>query len=198
MALLLTASLLALLLPGSGLTEAEIEQALAGKVPARSEPFITPAGLATGRGIGAIAIDRPVAEVWSTLLRFEDRAEYFPRLLSVTVLNRTPSRVHVRQEVDASVRKVKYTAFYDLDEEKHVIHWTLDTSAPDNGIKGVDGNYLLYEVAPGRTLLVYRTWLDSGLKVPGFIQRYIAVHSIPNLLRAIKQRVESGGTWKKK
>lgn len=198
MALLLTASLLALLLPGSGLTEAEIEQALAGKVPARSEPFTTPEGLATGRGIGAIAIERPIAEVWDTLARFEDRAEYVPRLLSVTVLDRTPSRIHVRQEIDASVRKVKYTAFYDLDAEKRTIHWTLDKSAPDNGIKGVDGTYALYEVGAGRTLLVYRTWLDSGLKVPQFIQRYVAVHSIPNLLRAIKQRVESGGTWKKK
>jgi len=35
-------------------------------------------------------------------------------------------------------------------------------------------------------------------RVPRFIQDYMAERSIPNLLRAIKKRVESNGTWRKK
>lgn len=197
MALSLYLTLAALLLPGAGLTEKEVAEALGGKVPARSESFTAPSGKTTGRGLGAIVIHRPVAEVWQTLVRFEDRAAYMPRLLSVAVLERAGHRLRVRQEVDASVKKVRYTAWFEIDERGRTIHWTIDRTARDNGIKDVDGEYRLFEIDAGRCLLVYRTWLDPGLAVPAFIQRYMAVKSIPNLLRAIKQRVESGGTWQK-
>jgi hypothetical protein len=198
MAWALSLALAALLFAGSGLTEKEVAEALGGKVPARSEVFTAPSGKVTGRGLGAIVIDRPVDEIWRTLVRFEDRAAYVPRLLSVAVLARAGSRVRVRQEVDASVKKVRYTAWFEIDERGRTIHWTLDRTAGDNGIKDVDGEYRLFEIDAGRSLLVYRTWLDPGLAVPEFIQRYMAVKSIPNLLGAIKQRVESGGTWRKR
>lgn len=197
MSLSLWLALTALVLPGSGLTEKEVADALGGKVPARSESFTAPSGKSTGRGLGAIVINRPVAEVWRTLVRFEDRSEYVPRLLSVAVLEKAGRRLRVRQEVDAAVKKVRYTAWFEIDEGTRTIHWTLDRMARDNGIKDVDGEYRLFEIDPARCLLVYRTWLDPGLAVPVFIQRYMSVRSIPTLLRAIKQRVESGGTWRK-
>lgn len=180
------------------LSEAEVRAAMVGLVPTRSESFKTATGKSAGRGIGAIVIERPVADVWATLMHYEDRAEYVPRLKSVTLLEKQPARLRIRQEIDATVTTARYTAWFDLDEKAHEIRWTLDRSAPDNTVSDVEGGYRMVEVAPRRTLLVYRTYVDTGHHVPKFVQSYMQEKSIPDLLKAIKRRVESGGQWRKK
>ena len=183
---------------GVGLSEAEMAEALAGKVPTRSEAFTNARGKSAGRGIGAIVIDRPVADVWATLSHYEDRAEYVPHLKKVTVLDKqSPTRLRVCQEIDATVTTARYTAWYDLDAVAHVIHWKMDDTATTNTLVDVDGDYRMFDLGPARTLLVYRSYVDTGLKLTRFIQSYIATRSMPDLLRAIKKRVESGGKWKK-
>lgn len=179
------------------MTEVELAAVGKGEIPVRVEAFKNARGKSAGRGWGAIAIDRPIAEVWATLARYDDRAEYVPRLKSVEVLEKTPGRARIRQEIDASVTTARYTAWFTFDEAQRSIAWTLDKSAGDNTVSDVDGDYRLAELAPGRTLLVYRAYVDSGLHVPQAIQTYMQKRSIPDLLRAIKRRVESGGRWKK-
>jgi hypothetical protein len=190
-------SLVAVAVAALGLTSAELEQASAGGIPTRTEAFTNERGQAAGRGWGAIVVERPIAEVWATLSRYDDRAEYVPRLKSVTVLAREPQRLRLRQEIDATVTTARYVAWFRLDEATRTISWTLDKSAPENTVKEADGDYRLAELAPGRTIVVYRAYVDSGLHVPTAIQSYLQKRSIPDLLRAIKRRVESGGTWKK-
>lgn len=180
-----------------GLTDADLATALKGEIPARTESFVTAGGKSAGRGVGAVVIDRSIAEVWTTLSRYEDRAEYQPRVESVTVLDRLPNRIRAHFVVDATITTARYTAWYDLDEKTHSIHWTLDPTAKDNTIVSVDGEYRSFEITPTQTLLVYRAYVDSGRAVSASIQNYFARKAIPNLLRAMKKRVESGGTWKK-
>jgi carbon monoxide dehydrogenase subunit G len=169
----------------------------AGKVVTHTEAFTTASGKSAGRGLGATIIERPIGDVWATLAHFEDRAEYIPRIESVQILERQADRLRVRQEIDATVTTARYTAWYRLDAVAHTISWTLDTSARDNTVAAVEGDYRLSELQPGRTLLVYRTFVDSGLKVPQSIQSFMQRRAIPDFLRAIKRRVESGGTYKK-
>lgn len=186
-----------LLAASVGLNDPEVSAALRGEIPTRTESFTGSSGKASGRGVGAIVIDRPLIEVWSVLSRYEDKAEYMPRVEKVTILDSSPERLHVRMQVNATVTTVRYTAFFDLDPQAHTIRWTLDKSAPDNTIVDTIGSYQLHEVSPQRTLLVYRTWVDTGRAVPRFIHDYMSRRSIPNLLRAVKLRVESGGTSRK-
>jgi uncharacterized membrane protein len=197
MAATLLLSLLALA-DAAGLTVDEVQAALAGKVPTRTEAFTDARGRAAGRGVGAILIERPVADVWATLIRYPERAEYMPRVKSVTVLATEPTRLRVRQEIDATLTTVRYTAWFTLDPAAHVIRWKLDDTARDNSIRAVDGEYHLFELEAARTVLVYRSHVDTGLKISRAIQDYMARRSIPDLLRAIKHRVESGDTWKKR
>jgi hypothetical protein len=189
--------LFALIASVVGLSDRELADALKGDVPARIESFAATNGKAAGRGVGAIVIDRSIAEVWVTLSRYDDKAEYQPRVKQVTVLDRLPDRIHARFEIDASIMTARYTAWFVLDSRAHTIRWSLDTTAADNTIAAVDGDYHLFEVTPMQTLVVYRAYVDSGRAVPHSIQNYIARKSIPNLLRAVKKRVESGGTYKK-
>lgn len=182
------------------LAPAELQAVLRGEVAARTEPFAGAGERAAGRGVGAVIINRPPAEVWATLSRFEDKAEYMPRVKAVDVLAReprgSPPRLRVRMTVDASVTTARYTAWFDLDEAAGSIRWRLDRAAPDNTIADAQGDYRLFQPSPGRTLLVYRSYVDTGRRVPAFIQRYMAMRSIPTLLKAIKSRVESGGRWR--
>ena len=119
-----------------------------------------------------------------------------PRLKKVAILERAPTgdRLRVWQEIDATVTTARYTAWVQLDSASHAITWKIDTSAKDSTLKDVDGGYQMFEVAPGRTLLVYRSYVDTGLHISRRIQEWIARRAIPDLLRAIKRRVESGGT----
>jgi carbon monoxide dehydrogenase subunit G len=181
----------------TGLTDAELVKVMSGDSIVRSESFQTADGKDAGRGLGAIVVWKPVADVWTMLCRYEDRAEYIPRVTKIRVIDKTPTRVHVWQEIDATVTTARFTAFFDLDEKTHTIHWTLDRNVADNTIKDVDGDYRLFDLADGKTLVVYRTYVDSGLHIAKSIQMYMAKKSIPDLLKAIKARVESGGTWKK-
>jgi carbon monoxide dehydrogenase subunit G len=190
---------LVFLLVGSavGLSEADLADALKGEVPARTESFVAANGKSAGRGLGAIVIDRPIAEVWTHLSRYEDKAEYQPRVKSVEVLEHQADRIRARFTVDASIMTARYTAWFVFSPEKHVIHWTLDPTATDNSIVAAEGEYQMFEVTPSQTLVVYRTYVDSGRAIAKSIQNYFTRKAIPDLLRAVKKRVESGGTYKK-
>ena len=180
-----------------GLSDADLADALSGNVPARTETFTAPNGKSAGRGVGAILIWRRIEDVWATLSRYEDKAEYQPRVESVTILERQADRIRARFVVDATITTARYTAWFVLDPKQHTIHWTLDSSATDNTIAATEGDYRMFEVAPNQTLVVYRSYVDSGRAVSKAIQNYFARKAIPNLLNAIKKRVESGGTYKK-
>ncbi len=190
-------ALFALAAPVLGLSQVEVEAALRGEIPARTETFTNAHGQPSGRGLGAILIQRPIAEVWATLIRYEDKPEYIPRLRSVAILEKHSDRVRIRQEIDASITTARYTAWYQFFSDEHAIRWKLDGSAADNTLADVEGEYRLVEHSPTQTLLIYRTYVDPGRAVPQFIRNYMAVKSLPKFLRAVKMRVESGGTWKK-
>jgi carbon monoxide dehydrogenase subunit G len=180
-----------------GLSDADLASALKGQIPARTESFTAPSGKSAGRGLGAIVIDRPIAEVWTHLSRYEDKAEYQPRVKSVTVLEKLADRIRARFVVDATIMTAKYTAWFVFDPAAHTIHWTLDSTATDNSIAAADGEYRMFEVGAAQTLVVYRTYVDSGRSISQSIQNYFTRKAIPNLLQAVKKRIESGGTYKK-
>src|SRR5262245_39418112 len=56
----------------AGLSDAEMRDVVAGKVPTRTEAFTNANGKSAGRGLGAIVIERPIGEVWATVARYDD------------------------------------------------------------------------------------------------------------------------------
>ena len=99
-------------------------------------------------------------------------------------------RVRCKFVVDASIMTAKYTAWFVFDVAAHTIHWTLDPTATDNSIAAADGEYRMFEVSAAQTLVVYRTYVDSGRSISQSIQNYFTRKAIPNLLQAVKKRVE--------
>ena len=183
--------------PVAYLTPAELRAARAGEVPTRNESFTTQSGKAAGRGWGAILIERPLSDVWATLSRWDDRAQYIPRLERLEVLRNEAGRVLVRQCADAGITTAITTCWYELDEANARIAWTLDKTARDNTPADVEGDYRMAELETGRTLLLYRAYVDTGMKIPRAVQSFLQRRAIPDLLKAVKKRVESGGTFRK-
>jgi len=130
---------LAVTAASTGLSQQELDKALSGGIAVHAESFQTAAGKDAGRAVGAIVVWRPIDEVWATITRYEDRAEYVPRVEKVRVIDKSPTRLHVWQQIDASVTTARFTAYYDIDAKDHVLHWTLDHNVSDNTLKDVDG-----------------------------------------------------------
>jgi len=193
------AALLLLAAALGGLTEDELQRVLAGETPVRSETFTSKSGRSAGRAVGAIVVDRPAAAVFAVLARYEDKAEYMPRLERVTVLEKSDTQVRAIMEVDVTLRTVRYTGLFTVDEPSWTVSWTLDpaTSADEQGIAETEGQWQAFQIEPERTLLVYWTYVDSGRAVPKAIEGYLTTRSLPDLLAAVKRRVESGGAWSK-
>jgi hypothetical protein len=189
--------LLALLMSPPALPDAELARVLAGELVVRSEPSVTPAGKTAGYGLGAVAIEKSIAETWKVLATYEDKAEYQPRVTKCTVLSRDGRTLRVAMAVDAGIMTATYTGLYTLDPAAHTVHWVLDHQAAGNTIADMDGGYWLVAAGPGRTILYFKSYVDSGHLVPRFIQNHFSLKAIPDLLQAIKRRVESGGTYHK-
>lgn len=179
------------------LTPAETGRVLGGEVLARSETSGNASGKASGYGVGAIAIDRSVADTWAVLANYADKAEYQPRVSRCTVLGREGDVLRVAMEVSATIMTVRYTGLYTLDPVAHTVRWKLDKTAAGNGIQDMEGGYALIRVSEARTILYFRSYVDSGRMVPRFIQDHFSVKAIPDLLKSVKARVESGGTYRK-
>ncbi len=187
----------ALLAATLGLSQPELDRALTGVPAVRTERFLLENQKAAGRGVGAVAIERPIGEVWAVISRFDDKAEYMPRVKKVDILSASQGQLRVRMLVDASVTTARYTALFQLDQAAHKISFHLDKSAPDNTIADTVGSYELFALTGQRTLLLYRAYVDTGRAIPGFISDYMARRSMPKLLWAVKKRTETGGTYRK-
>jgi carbon monoxide dehydrogenase subunit G len=186
-----------LLMPPPALPEADLAKVLGGAMVVRSEPSVTPDGKTAGYGLGAIAIDKSIADAWKVLSNYEDKAEYQPRVTKCTVLSRQGHTLRVAMAIDAGIMTATYTGLYTLDPAAHTVHWTLDRQAAGNTIADMDGGYWLVKVSPGKTILYFKSYVDSGHLVPRFLQNHFSIKAIPDLLKAIKQRVESNGTYHK-
>jgi len=80
---------------------------------------------------------------------------------------------------------------YRIDPDRHRIDWTLDPSY-DSDLDRVEGSWDLYPLTADRTFGRYRTRVDIGAPIPRFLQT-------PTILRdvdAVRQWVDSGGTWR--
>ena len=186
-----------LLLGPHVLTVGELQSVNRGEVLALSEPFVTPSGQTAGHGFGAIAVRATLEDTWKVLAKYTDKAEYQPRVLQCTVLSDDGTVLHVAMAIDAGLATARYTGIYTRNPADHSIHWVLDRAARGNTIQDMDGSYTLQEGGPGQTLVLFTSYVDSGHFLPHFIQDYFSVKAIPELLKSIKARVESGGTWHK-
>lgn len=156
------------------------------------------AGSSTYGGyIRAVAIfKQPKKKVWELMVQPETQPLFLPHLVSANVAARPANG----QSVDF-VLKVMWSSFkyrvmhWDYPEQSRV-EWALDGSVPHD-VKSIEGYWQLFDLGPDTTIGEYGTRVDTGLAVPGWIQKMFAKSDIPKALTAFRKYMDSGGTWRR-
>jgi hypothetical protein len=53
------------------------------------------------------------------------------------------------------------------------------------------------EMGPDTTIGEYGTRVDTGVAVPGWLQKILARNDIPGAMTGFRKYMDSGGTWRK-
>ena len=154
-------------------------------------------GQSQGYGQAAVVINKPIEECFRIFCEFGKMHEYLPRKTKSQVIQSTETEALVYKELKFLFKTISFTILYKIDPKTYRIAFQL---APDmsHDIKESKGFYQFHALDKGRTLFCYgMIRMDSGVKIPGFIRDHLTSRDLPNIVRSVKKRVESGGTWKK-
>jgi ribosome-associated toxin RatA of RatAB toxin-antitoxin module len=134
-------------------------------------------------------IRHPPKQVWHVLVDFESRPEYISDVEEIAIVRREGNRVWADEHLRFLFTDVRYRVINTIDPEAGSISWKLDESAPHD-IADVQG---LWRVTPysgeRETLLSYRTRIDTGRGVPGFVQNLLLRRSLPDFIRSLQEEV---------
>jgi len=155
-------------------------------------------GTTGGYARSLILINAPIKECWKIFCEFDKHHLYFPRQKGTVVIESSKTQALIQKIFEFYVLEISYYIKYTIDHEKHRINYDLDKSRPHD-LEETSGFFRFEKKDDKTTLFIYAvTKVETGLKVPGFIQNYITSRDLPNVAEHVKRRIESGGTWKKK
>jgi len=126
------------------------------------------------------------ARVWAVITDHRHFPQFVPHLKDLQVLQVSPDFERALQTVDAVVSTVRYALDYHFDRARWHIEYALAKDLPHD-IASAHGAWQL-AAAEGGTLIDYRTAVDVGKPVPGFIKRYLARNAATDLLEAVRLR----------
>ena len=179
------------------LGEDEKRQLQGGEILCRTVARDVGEGKIEGYMQSIVKIDASLDRSWELFTQFERHSEFLPRQTGSVVVEKTPRSVFVLKKFSFFGRKVDYVIEYRIDAEGHRIDYELDRSRPHD-IEDAAGYFVFEAISPDTSLMAYGiTRLDTGMPIPGFIQKHLQKRDLPGVVENVKKRIESGGTWKK-
>jgi hypothetical protein len=152
----------------------------------------------SGGGKAFVLIHAPVEECFTRFADIETHTQYFPRKTVSMVLGiQEDGRTSVYKELDFKLKTIRYYVLYTIDPVAHRIEFNLDESK-ESDLKASQGYFHFIAVTPDTTLFDYGLIHTAvGIKIPGFIRRYLTSKDLPQVVTNYRNWLESGGTWKK-
>jgi len=151
---------------------------------------------ADGAGVvtGLIEIAAEPSEIWTILLDFESIPETSSAMRSADRYEDKAagsSRViGVEYLVKVAWVEIIYSVHHDYFADRGFLVWTLDP-AKENGIKTTVGSFSTWPgSAPGRTRFLYRTSVDTGRRVPDWVEEDLSEGSLKSYIKAVRSRAE--------
>lgn len=148
-----------------------------------------PAAMNDGRDltVGSIYIEAEPEEVWEVVANpYEFEGKISHNLKKVEVLMDEPCQSLIKMTYDMPFPfpDLKY-AVYSAYKEPSVIFFHNDGGP----FKDLTGTWAMYKEGTG-TRLGFSTHLETGWPVPAFLTNWAVQHELPNMLTALKRRVE--------
>ena len=154
-----------------------------------------PDGSTQGHGQASALIKAPAAECLRLFCEFDKHYQFFPRNKTSEVVESSATKVLVRKVYTFYMMNVEYTIAYSIDPGACRVDYHLDLSCPHD-IDDAAGFFHFEKIDDRRTLLTYAaTRVDTGIKVPAFIRKYVTTRDLPAVVMNVKKRIESGGKW---
>jgi len=178
-------------------TAPEWEILKTGEVVSTEVMMTRPDGTGTTDVLVKAWIKAPRQEVWEIIRSYNTFAEFFPRVRECRITRQEGETYWVEYHTELLGLMVIYHLKLIGAEKFRRVDFFLDREQP-NDVKDTVGFWVLDDAPEGKgTILSYSIFVDSGIPIPQFIARKISKPNLVQVVKNVRQRVESGGTWKK-
>ena len=178
-------------------TAQEWETLKTGEVVAAEVMTRNPDGSGATEVLVKAWIKAPREEVWKIIRSYNTFAEFFPRVRECRITRQEGETYWVEYHTELLGLMVVYHLTLIGTEKFLRIDFFLDKNFR-NDVKDTVGFWGLDDAPDGKgTVLTYSIFVDSGIPVPQFIARKISKPNLVQVVKNVRRRVESGGTWKK-
>ena len=168
----------------------------AGEVISENTARDSGGGSRAARGTVFMIFDVTPEEAWPYLSDHMAYAAYMPHLLSVEEYETREPGQGVKQSLKIAWKKLKYHIVQQYDAEAYVVHWYLDPDK-ENDVKESRGYWKLIPHGEKQSIVIYSVDVDSGMRVPAFIENYMLRSDLPGVVLAMEKRIETKGEYKK-
>jgi ribosome-associated toxin RatA of RatAB toxin-antitoxin module len=156
----------------------------------QSEDERDPAAHAPTRVAASALIPYPPEPVWQVVTDFESRPQFVPGVKEARILRTDGDRLWVAEHLHAFFLDVRFVTIVTLDPEHGRVSWVMDREAAHD-IADTTGSWDVVPLHDRRVTLVrYRTAVDSGKAVPGFVEQFFTARSLPKMVEGVRNQVQ--------
>lgn len=173
------------------------EQLKKGEVIVSEIDVKNPDGTRKTQFLAKLYVKAPRQECWKILRDYNKFSEFMPHLRRCIVLKQEGETYYVRYETKISFKEINYYLKLVGVEKFKRIEYAIDKTQK-NDIRDATG-YWIFDDAPdgSGTILSYSSNIDPGFPAPEAILNQLSKTSLPAIVKNVRSRIESGGTWKK-
>lgn len=178
-------------------TPEEWKRLKAGEVIVTEVANVNPDGSQRVDFLAKIFIKASREAIWKVIRDYEKFPEFMPNTQKCKILKQEGETYWVYYEVKVMMVTVHYCLKATGVEKYKRIEFRLDNICPSD-IRSTSGYWFLEDAPDGSgTIVHYSTYTDTGIPAPEALAKQAAKKSLPQVVKNVKQRVESGGTWRK-
>ena len=169
-------------------TDAEWERLLEGKV-VTGEVREDSKGKGERRTVTAAAILHAAPEqIWSVLTDWESYPSFMPNTKETRLRRLDGRRAWLSQHLEVFWADIRYGMVWTMEPEQGLARFAIDPNVPHD-IAATLGSWRLAPLSAESTLVRFRFWIDTGMAVPGFVQRALTKRSLPKVIRGLRAEV---------
>ncbi len=178
-------------------TQEEWEKLKKGEILITEKAVQNPDGSQKVFFVSKVYMGAQPEEIWKIMRDYDKFEQFMPKLRECKVLKKEGPVYWVRYETKVLWVEANYHLRLVGVEKYKRIKYKLDETKK-NDIRATEGYWIFEEAPDGKgSVVTYCTRTDTGIPAPEFVARKVGRMSLPNIIKNVKKRVESGGTWQK-
>ncbi len=178
------------------LTPSELAKVKAGEIVLKN---VMDEKTRSGHGVAYGVYKCTREEFWKVIFDYDNYDKVFPRIKSVKLVEKTQDQFLTDFALDATLTTLKYTSYNRPTKDGARLDFGLEKSRPHKYFKEMEGYWQLETLEDGRLLAEYKVTVALDIPMIGKLLTKVVNamtgKDLPNVLKAVRKRIESGGTW---